>query len=223
MKLLAVDTTLGACSVAVRDGATRLAHRFEAMERGHAEALAPMVQETMVAAGISYTDLGRLGVTTGPGTFTGQRVGVAFMRGLRIALQRPLIGVTSLSAMAHQAMDETGCEIAVAIHDARRDEVYFEASGKGIAESSPQILKFDAALSAIEALMRTGSLALAGTASARVQEAGATIRLGTKRAAIVAPDADWVARLCASAPPSAEVPRPLYLRDADAKLPRAQS
>src|SRR4029077_3300542 len=99
MKLLAVDTTLGACSVAVRDGAKRLAHRFEAMERGHAEVLAPMVDETMVAAGISYSDLERLGVTTGPGTFTGQRVGVAFMRGLRVALQRPLIGVTSLSAM----------------------------------------------------------------------------------------------------------------------------
>jgi tRNA threonylcarbamoyladenosine biosynthesis protein TsaB len=222
MKLLAVDTTFGACSVAVRDDARLLAHRFETMERGHAEALAPMVDEAMRAAGISYSDLDRLGVTTGPGTFTGQRVGVAFMRGLRIALKRPLIGITSLSAMAHQAMDQSGCKAAAAIHDARRGEVYFEATGDDVTASPPCVLGFDAAVSAIVVLSQAGPLALAGTAAARVQECSAS-RAATKLTAIVAPDADWVALLCAAAPLSAEVPRPLYLRDADAKLPKPPS
>jgi tRNA threonylcarbamoyladenosine biosynthesis protein TsaB len=98
MKLLAVDTALGACSVAILDHQTVLAHHFVPMARGHAEALAPMVQDAM--AGIAFASLDRLAVTTGPGTFTGQRVGLAFMRGLRIALRKPLIGVTTLEAIA---------------------------------------------------------------------------------------------------------------------------
>src|ERR1700733_13266955 len=98
MKVLAVDTALGACSVAVLGGEKILSHRFEEMARGHAEALAPMVESAM--AGIAFDSLDRLAVTTGPGTFTGQRVGLAFMRGLRIALRKPLIGVTTLEAMA---------------------------------------------------------------------------------------------------------------------------
>ncbi|HWA31049.1 MAG TPA: tRNA (adenosine(37)-N6)-threonylcarbamoyltransferase complex dimerization subunit type 1 TsaB, partial [Rhizomicrobium sp.] len=100
MRILAVDTALGACSVAVLSGTRVLAHRFVLMDRGHAEALAPMVEETMREAEIPFANLDRLAVTTGPGTFTGQRVGLAFMRGLRIALKKPLVGITTLSAMA---------------------------------------------------------------------------------------------------------------------------
>ena len=87
MKLLAVDTALGACSVALLDDGKTLAHIFEPMDRGHAERLAPMVDEAMQKAGMDFAALDRLAVTTGPGTFTGQRVGLAFMRGLRLALQ----------------------------------------------------------------------------------------------------------------------------------------
>src|SRR5690242_21920622 len=94
------------------------------MARGHAEALAPMVEDTMRAAGTAFAALDRLAVTTGPGTFTGQRVGLAFMRGLRLALKRPLTGITTLEAMAAAAMAETGQSKAAAIHDARREEAY---------------------------------------------------------------------------------------------------
>src|ERR1700748_3661782 len=105
--ILSVDTALGACSVAVLKDENILAHRFVEMARGHAEALAPMVQDTMAQAGIEFSALDRLAVTTGPGTFTGQRVGLAFMRGLRVALNKPLIGITTLSAMAHQALAQS--------------------------------------------------------------------------------------------------------------------
>src|ERR1700733_8151321 len=124
MKILAVDTALGACSAALLEGETVLAHRFVAMERGHAEALAPMVEEIM--AGHGFASLDRLAVTTGPGTFTGHRVGLAFMRGLKVALHLPLAGVTTLSAMAEQAKAQCGTTRAIALHDARRDEVYIE-------------------------------------------------------------------------------------------------
>src|SRR6202012_3125849 len=97
------------------------------MDRGHAEALAPMVDETMREVGIAFAALDRLAVTTGPGTFTGQRVGLPFMRGLGVALKKPLTGVTTLAAMSAQAMEETKLTRAVAIHDARREEFYVES------------------------------------------------------------------------------------------------
>ena len=129
MKILAVDTALNACSAALLDDARVLAHRLEPMERGHAERLAPMVEEVMSEARLDFATLDRLAVTAGPGTFTGQRVGLAFMRGLRAALHRPLIGVSTLAAMAAEAKAETGVPRAIALHDARRDEVYVEIEG----------------------------------------------------------------------------------------------
>src|ERR1700690_1762227 len=112
MKILAVDTALGACSTGVVEDETIFAHACEPMERGHAERLAPMVRETMETAQLGFAALERLAVTIGPGTFTGQRVGYAFMRGLRLALKRPLVGVTTLEAMAQAAMQETGLRCA---------------------------------------------------------------------------------------------------------------
>src|ERR1700678_1953107 len=124
MKTLAVDTALGACSVAITaDGAT-LAHHWVAMPRDLAEALAPMVGLTMAEAGTAFADLDRLAVTTGPGTFTGQRVGLAFMRGLRIALGKPLIGLTTLEVMAAAAGSEAGIPLIAVLHEAKRGEVY---------------------------------------------------------------------------------------------------
>ena len=89
MNVLAFDTCLGAVSVAVRwqgpggDWLTRHAH--EARERGHAERLMPMIAEVMEDAGLAFSDLDRIAVTVGPGTFTGVRVGVAAARGLALA------------------------------------------------------------------------------------------------------------------------------------------
>ncbi|MEJ1967920.1 MAG: tRNA (adenosine(37)-N6)-threonylcarbamoyltransferase complex dimerization subunit type 1 TsaB [Rhizomicrobium sp.] len=210
MTILAVDTALGACSVAILDGEHVLAHRFEAMERGHAEALAPMVEAAMADAGLAFAALDRLAVTTGPGTFTGQRVGLAFMRGLRVALNRPLTGVTTLAAMAAEAMAETGCTTAAALHDARKGEVYLQIVGQDA--SDPDVLPFDAATREIEKLK--GPFALAGTAAPAASAAIPHATLSSVRQ----PDALWVARLAMSQAISDAAPKPLYLRPPDAKL-----
>lgn len=206
--LLAVDTTFGACSAALVDGERVLARRLEVMQRGHAEALAPMVEAVMTEAGVSFADVGRLAVTTGPGSFTGQRVGLAFMRGLRIALDKPLIGVTSLAAMAAEAKAETGCDVAAAVHDAKRGEVYLETT----AGQAAAIMSVAAAQAILAPF---ASLALAGTGAALMAVPNAKITT------ILAPDAVWVARLAAAAPDTGAAPRPLYLRPPDAKLPAA--
>jgi tRNA threonylcarbamoyladenosine biosynthesis protein TsaB len=209
--VLAVDTCFAACSAAVVRGDELLASRNEAMERGHAEALAPMVQAVMREAGMEFTVIDRLAVTVGPGTFTGQRVGLAFMRGLRVALQKPLIGVTSLAAMAERARVQTGSRNAAAVHDARRDEVYLEVVGEPIAS---RLARYE---DAVALLKKIADLVLTGTAAPRLAR-----ELGVMRVfEAVAPDATWVARLARATPPTA-TPRPLYLRAPDAKLPAAR-
>lgn len=211
MKILAVDTALGACSVALLQDEQILAHIFEPMDRGHAERLAPMVEEAM--RGVEFSSLTRLAVTTGPGTFTGQRVGLAFMRGLRLALEIPLLGVTTLEVMATAAAHETGLSKAAAIHDARREEAYLSLKDGGALVLEPVVLPFAQAVTRIRAF---GSCALAGTgAMAAFESLGPSYKL----ASIRQPDALWVARQAQRMQEPEIVPAPLYLRAPDAKLP----
>jgi tRNA threonylcarbamoyladenosine biosynthesis protein TsaB len=213
VKILAVDTALGACSVALLDDEKILAHIFEPMDRGHAERLAPMVDEAMKAAKMDFGALDRLAVTTGPGTFTGQRVGLAFMRGLRLALKRPLTGITTLEAIAAAAMAETAKSKAAVIHDARREEAYLLLQqDKTVVQQSAVMLFQDA----VERIAAFGPCALAGTgAEAAAEKLGPDFVLS----AIRQPDALWVARLAAQRPATSDAPGPLYLRAPDAKLP----
>ncbi len=214
MKILAVETCLGACSVALRDGDTQLAHHHEVMERGHAEALAPMVQAAM--RGHDFASLDRLAVTVGPGTFTGQRVGLSFMRGLRLALNKPLLGVTSLEAIAAAACAQHKTGRAAAIHDARRDEAYLSLSENGVMTMTPRVLPF---ATAIEAIRSFGPCVVAGTGA---PAASAELDKGFVLSPIRQPDAAFVALMAQAMPepaPDAPPPAPLYLRAPDAKLP----
>ena len=209
MKILAAETALGACSVAVLDGEKILSHHFEEMGRGHAEALAPMVERAMADAGLAFSSLDQLAVTTGPGTFTGQRVGLAFMRGLRVALQKPLIGVTTLEAMAAATQSAK----AAAIHDAKRDEAYLLLWENGETVFAPAVMPF---AEAVEKIRAFGACALAGTGA---PAASATLGKIYLLSAVRQPDALWVGRLAMGRAVPAHPPAPLYLRAPDAKLP----
>src|SRR5687767_11529684 len=115
MIVLAFDTCLNACSVAVSDGDRVLAQRLEPMARGHQERLAPLVAEVMAAAGLGFGALERIGVTVGPGSFTGLRVGLAFAKGLSAALGIPAVGVGTLEALAEPFQGSV-----IAVLDAKR-------------------------------------------------------------------------------------------------------
>lgn len=221
MKTLAVDTALGACSVAITSGGTALARHWVAMPRGHAEALAPMVGLAMAEAGLGFADLDRLGVTTGPGTFTGQRVGLAFMRGLRVALGKPLIGVTTLEIMAAAAEAEARTPFVAVLHEAKRGEVYAALYRSREIVLPVQVAAFNTMLEEIQRVADRSAgqrLALAGTAgpeaAAWLEAHGVAPSLTTIRQ----PDALWAARLAETMPEPAETTRPLYLRAPDAKL-----
>jgi len=98
VRLLSINTAFPACDVAVLEHGRVLSHRREAMTRGQDARLATLCDELLSDARLDISKLDRLAVVTGPGSFTGVRVGVAFARGLALALDIDCIGVTSLEA-----------------------------------------------------------------------------------------------------------------------------
>jgi len=144
--ILALDTTLSACSAALlQDGEAR-GHVFEVIGRGHAERLMPMVEEVMAAARCSYDAVDAIAVTLGPGTFTGVRIGLAAARGLALALGRPLIGITSFEAVAIDLLLKApayGAQPLTVIHDARRGEVYMQSFEASAAAPFPSLRPLD--------------------------------------------------------------------------------
>ena len=135
-RLLIFDTSGGACSAAVWSDGSVIAERYAAMPRGQAERLLPMIEEALTAAGLAHRRLDALGVTRGPGAFTGIRIGLAAARGLALALGIPAIGVTTFEALAVRAPG--GCAVAI---DTKRNDVYFQLFGPGGAsDGEPGIL-----------------------------------------------------------------------------------
>ena len=208
MLILAIDTSMAACSAAVHDSSRGvLARRFVAMERGHAEAIAPMVKEVMAEAGLGFAALDRIAVTVGPGTFTGVRIGLAMARGLGLALSIPVTGIDSLSAIATNegAMESPLLVVA----DARRSEVYSALYLGGKTVNSPGVIAMD------RLVIPPGST-ITGTAADAVIATGAGF--GRGRGGDL-PDA---AKFGANAmDDTGAMPAPLYLRAPDAK-PQAQ-
>ena len=146
MIVLALDTALEACSVAVLEGERPLAVRSEAMARGHQERLAPMVAEAMDEAALAFDRLERIAVTVGPGSFTGLRVGLAFAKAMALALGIPCIGVGTLEALVASAPGEGDAPLAAAVLDARRGAVYLQAFRYGEPVEAPANLSIQDAL-----------------------------------------------------------------------------
>ncbi len=217
MRVLAIDTALEACSAAVLDtGAGAVAaHESTAMQRGHAEALMPLIARVMERARLTFAEIDRVAVTTGPGSFTGLRVGIAAARGIALAAAKPAVGLTTLAAFAAPfiAADDS-LPVVVAI-DARHEHVYLQVFGPGGATIvTPRLLPLREALR----VAATGSPRVTGTAAAMLAAAWPP---GERAPRAVeqrgAPDIDWVARLGALASETAAPVKPLYLRAPDAQ------
>jgi len=210
MRVLVIDTALGFCTAGVFEVAGRdirpLGLRSEPMTKGHSERLGGLARDAVADAG-GFAGLDRIGVTVGPGSFTGLRVGLAFAQGLSAALNLPVVGVSTLDALA---AGEGGKTVAALI-DARRGQVYARLWRDGAPLGPPGALSLDAAAEAVRGLGQGVILVGSGAAlvaddSARVVEAEG-------------PDPAAIARLAAAADPAAAPPRPLYLRAPDATSP----
>lgn len=217
MRVLAIDTALDACSAAVLDSdrAAIVASETLSMRRGHAEAVMPLIARVMDRAAIEFGELDRIAVTTGPGSFTGLRVGISAARGIALAADKPAIGLTTLAAFAAPHIAEDDALPVVAAIDARHDHVYLQVFGSGGRTLvAPKIASLREAVRA----------ALSGPA--RIVGSGASLIAaawpkGEPPPAMVdqrgAPDIGWIAQLAAVAGKVSGSPKPLYLRAPDAQ------
>jgi tRNA threonylcarbamoyladenosine biosynthesis protein TsaB len=216
MRVLAIDTALEACSAALLDtgqGAI-LARQSRPMVRGHAEALLPLISDVMIQCETEFAQIDRVAVTTGPGSFTGLRVGLSAARGIGLAAGKPVVGLTTLAALAapYIAADDT-ISVAVAI-DARHNHVYLQIFGPaGRTLIAPRIVPVAEAVRSAA----TAPIRLVGSGAAMLAAAWSKttppLLVDERRA----PDIDWVARLGAAANESQSAPKPLYLRAPDAQ------
>ena len=213
MRLLAIDTAMAACSAAVLEkGADQpRAAAHVAMERGHAEALAPMVAEVMAKARLDFRELDRIAVTVGPGTFTGIRIGLALARGFGLALALPVIGIDTLTAIAANGPSD-GLPLFVAA-DARREEIYGALyDGVGRSLRPPRLMKLADAAASLPA----EPLRIAGSAASAIMTASRRGDL-VRAAGGDLPVAAHFGRLALAMPAPDHMPEPLYLRAPDAK------
>ncbi|WGM32637.1 tRNA (adenosine(37)-N6)-threonylcarbamoyltransferase complex dimerization subunit type 1 TsaB [Brevundimonas sp. NIBR11] len=204
MRVLIIDTALDACTAAVFEDGRPLGVRTELMARGHSERLGGFVRDAVAETGGGFETLDRIGVTVGPGSFTGLRVGLAFAQGLGAALGLPVVGVSTLEALARSADDGRGATAAVI--DARRSQVYLQRFRNGAPVSKPEALSIEDAT----ALLAEGDWKMTGSGAALVGGSG-------EAATTPAPAA--LAALTAAHDPAANPPRPLYLRAPDATPP----
>jgi tRNA threonylcarbamoyl adenosine modification protein YeaZ len=216
MRVLAIDTALGACAAAVLDSQAGaiLAAESVAMVRGHAEAVMPLIARVMDAARSEFVELNRIAVTVGPGSFTGLRVGISAARGIALAAGRPAIGLSTLSALAAPHVAARSGDTIIAAIDARNEQVYFQVfAPNGVTVVTPRLDRVRAAAHAVP----VGPTVITGSGATLVAAhwpSGSPVPRVDDRAA---PDIGWVARLGAAAQEEGAPPKPLYLRRPDAR------
>jgi tRNA threonylcarbamoyladenosine biosynthesis protein TsaB len=214
MRVLAIDTALGAASVAIveTDDPHARAHVSSlVMSRGHAEALMPEVKRVLDEAG-GLAGVARVAVTVGPGSFTGLRVGLACARAIGLAAGLPVVGVNTLAALAAPVFGGGGDAVAAAI-DARHGRVFFQLFSLGREPlSEPQLVDGPTAAH----LIGEFPTLTVGSGADLVVDAASRRTVRKADAPHHAPDPIWLARLGAACDPAASPPRPLYLKAADA-------
>ncbi len=217
MRILAIDASCNAASVAIVESGELepLAAMSRTMTRGHAEALAPMVEEAgrLVTGGLRSLD--RIAVTIGPGSFTGIRIGLALARAMGLALAIPVVGVSTLAAFAAPLLSAPRPGVIAAAIDARHGSIYFQLfdpTGRPLAPPRCDSLRECVrGIGAGPALLSGDAATLVATEAHR---SGLPYDLG---AATEAPDIIAVARLGLALDPASAPARPLYIKPPDAK------
>ena len=231
MNILGIDTATTGCSVAVEIDGEIAARQWQEMERGQAERLNPMIGEVMGQAGLTFDGLTGIGVTIGPGAFTGLRIGLAAARAIGLAARVPVIGITTFAALARAVpgSELSGRTLVIAVNGKRRDVFAQTSDDQGNFLSEPGTLDPET----VPDSLPRGPVLIAGDGGPALvralegcSEAGDgpenRVRFST---AMRPPDAAHVAALAAQALASGEsphldaLPRPLYIRPPDARLP----
>jgi tRNA threonylcarbamoyladenosine biosynthesis protein TsaB len=216
---LAVDTATEACSVALSvDGAVR--ERFEPMQREHTQRLLPMIGQVLAEGGRSVAQLDGIVCGIGPGSFAGLRIGLGVVKGLALARDLPVAGVSSLAMLAQRAMRLHGATQVAAVIDARMSEVYFGAYRRDASGVAAVLLADRVCAPEAVPALAAGQWHAAGTGWGRYErvlreKAGATLTAVDGTALPHAEDgfALGLPMLAAGRGTSADALAPAYLRD----------
>jgi tRNA threonylcarbamoyladenosine biosynthesis protein TsaB len=219
-RILAIDTALDAVSACVDDDVSdQFVSETLVMQRGQAEALMPLLDRVVSQAG-GFGSLERVAVTVGPGSFTGLRIGIAAARAIGLACRIPVVGVSTLAALAAPLILAGEPGLVVPAIDAKHGSLYFAVFGPdGRALVPPRVAPVREAVR----LLGTGPIRMAGSGAPILAiEAAAARLMAQVLGETGAPDIAYVARLGMLADPRGAPPRPLYLKPPDAK-PQDQS
>ena len=146
-KILAIETSTQNCSVSIQgDGCDILVEQLAPQQ--HAQLILPMVDSALKQAELSASDIDFLAFGQGPGAFTGLRIAAGVVQGLSLGWNKPVIGVSSLQALAYQGFVQTGLTEWSAIMDARMQEIYvenltFDPQGRILSSSAPILVPLD--------------------------------------------------------------------------------
>lgn len=221
MKIMVIDTALGACAAGVFEGEDDvplrpLGVRVEVMAKGHQERLGGLARDAAADAG-GFDGIERIGVTVGPGSFTGLRVGLAFALGLGAALDRPVVGISTLDALAASvAQGDQG--LVAAVIDARRGQIYARLFRDGVALGEAEALPLETARDRILAEADAMTPVLVGSGAAVLADAFPELAQAVLHP-LPAPSPEALAALTMAADPATSPPQPLYLRAPDATPP----
>jgi tRNA threonylcarbamoyladenosine biosynthesis protein TsaB len=201
MRTLVIDTATKACSVALFDDSALIAGSHEIIGRGHAERLLPLV-----AALPERGKADRILVDTGPGSFTGIRVGVAAAKALGFAWQAPVFGYNALDLVAAMARKQLGEAVAIdVVMTGGHGEYYHQYyDANGSASAAPVSIAPDMLATIIRSNIVAGDIAFPIASSRHLE---------------ILPDARCWHLISSS---EALLPSPLYIRAPDAKLPQAR-
>ena len=225
--VLAFDTALNGCSAALFDvRLNKCTAESQPMQRGQAEHLVPMIDRVLDKAGVAYKDIEVIGVTIGPGAFTGLRIGLSAARALGLALDRPALGITTFEAIARQYLQdhspEPGETLAVLL-DTKRADFYVQFfAPEGYAQKPPA----SASMEDVIALAQEGAMIGIGDGIDRFRAACGDCKNWQFVDGYGHPDPGIIAKITASKYGHAskdtvfEAPQPLYLRPPDVSTPK---
>lgn len=152
-RLLHIESATSVCSVCISEGRQVVAHRETLEANKHSSMLGPFIDSCLKETQLRPEQLNGISISSGPGSYTGLRVGASIAKGLCFSLQIPLIAVDSLMSIAGYAAEKHACDLIIPMIDAKRMEVYtatFDGNGKRTTENIAQILsenQFEAFLS----------------------------------------------------------------------------
>lgn len=225
-KVLVVDTSTENCSVALSVGSDIIV-RCEMAPREHTRKILPFVDEVLVEAGLTLRQLDALAFGRGPGSFTGVRIGIGIAQGLAFGADLPMIGVSTLAAMAQQAYRKNKAEHVFCAIDARMGEIYWGQYFR-LENGDWQILDKEAVLSPqnVEPWQKDGDWSIAGTGWQAYPKLAERLPIKVVNSGVLYPESQDMVILAKHAHVrgdmvAAEKASPVYLRDTVAwkKLP----